>query len=64
MTGKELMIKRGGKVTTLTKEEEARWVEKAKPLVDDYLKNTKAKGLPGEEAVKFIEEYAKSHKQS
>jgi TRAP-type C4-dicarboxylate transport system substrate-binding protein len=59
-SGKDLMVKRGAKIITLSKEEQARWAEKAKPLFDEYVKNTKAKGLPGEEANKFIQDYLKT----
>ena len=49
------MVFLGAKITTLSKEEEARWVEKgAKPLIEEYAKHMKEKGLPGDEAVKFI----------
>jgi TRAP-type C4-dicarboxylate transport system substrate-binding protein len=55
VSGKDWLLKRGDKIVTLSKEEEARWYEKgAKPLVDEYIKDMKAKGLPGEEAVKFL----------
>ncbi len=53
--GKDWLVKRGVKVISLSKEEQARWYEKgSKPLVDAYLKDAKEKGLPGEEAVKFL----------
>ena len=53
--GKEWLIKRGGRIIALSKEEEARWYEKgAKPLVEAYIKEMKEQGLPGEEAVKFL----------
>lgn len=61
-SGKELVVKRGTRIITLSKEEQARWAEKAKPLFDEYVKNTKAKGLPGEEANKFIQDYLHSAK--
>jgi TRAP-type C4-dicarboxylate transport system substrate-binding protein len=60
--GKDLLIKRGNKIITLSAEEQARWAEKAKPLIEDYIKNMKAKGLPGEEAIKFINDYLKPYK--
>ena len=53
--GKEWLIKRGVKVISLSKEEQARWYEKgSKPLVDAYIKDAKEKGLPGDEAVKYL----------
>jgi TRAP-type C4-dicarboxylate transport system substrate-binding protein len=56
--------KRGVKIVTLTKEEEARWYEKgAKPLVDEYIKEMNAAGLPGEQAVRFIQDAIKRYKK-
>ena len=61
--GKDFLVKKGGKIISLSKEEQARWVEKgAKPLFEEYVKNMKAKNLPGEEAVKFIQDYLKPYK--
>lgn len=62
--GKEWLTKNGTEIISLSPEEEARWYEKgAKPLVEEYIKDAKAKGLPGEEAVKFVEECCKSYKK-
>ncbi len=44
---------KGHKVIKLSKEEDARWAEKVKPVLTDYAKSLKAKGLPGDEALKF-----------
>lgn len=53
--GKDWLIKRGVKIISLSKEEQARWYEKgSQPLVDAYIKDAKSKGLPGDEAVKFL----------
>jgi len=52
---------RGNQVISLSKEEDAKWAAKVKPLLDEYAKNTKAKGLPGDEAIKFCLDYLKSH---
>jgi TRAP-type transport system periplasmic protein len=61
--GKEYMIKRGAKIVSLPKEEEARWVEKAQPLFDEYVKKMKEKGLPGEDALKFVRDYLKPYRK-
>jgi TRAP-type C4-dicarboxylate transport system substrate-binding protein len=62
--GKEWLQKRGVKIIALSKEEEARWYEKgAKPLVEEYIKEMKEKGLPGEEAVKFLLDSFKKYKK-
>jgi TRAP-type transport system periplasmic protein len=56
-SGKEFLLKRGNKIITLSKEEDARWVKAAQPIFNTYLKNMKEKGLPGEEALKFARDY-------
>jgi len=62
--GKEWLGKRGVEFISLSPEEEARWYEQgAKPLVEEYIKDMKAKSLPGEEAVKFIVESFKQYKK-
>jgi len=53
--GKDWLVKRGVKVISLSKDEQARWYEKgSKPLVDGYIEEMKKMGLPGDEAVKFL----------
>jgi len=62
--GEEWLKQRGVKFISLSPEEEARWFEKgSKPLVDAYINDTKAKGLPGDEAVKFLTERFKEYKK-
>ncbi len=50
------MEKRGKpRKVILSKEEEQRWIEKGqKPGIVKTIKRMKAKGLPGEEALKFV----------
>ncbi len=60
--GKDFALKKGMKITVLSKEEDARWAERVKPLYDDYIKRMKEKNLPGEEAVKFVQDYIKQNK--
>lgn len=57
--GYEFSKKRGNTIIKLSKEEEARWVQKMMPVLDDYAKELKQKGLPGEEALKFSLDYLK-----
>jgi TRAP-type transport system periplasmic protein len=51
--GEDALLKKGGKMITLPKEEQALWKAQLKPILDEYVKNMKAKGLPGDEALKF-----------
>jgi TRAP-type C4-dicarboxylate transport system substrate-binding protein len=41
----------------VSKEDEAFTAEKMKPILADYVKMAKAKGLPGDEALKFVQEF-------
>jgi TRAP-type C4-dicarboxylate transport system substrate-binding protein len=61
--GREFVLKRGNKIISLPKEENARWAEKVRPTLDDYVKTVKAKGLPGDEALKFCLDYLKAHQK-
>lgn len=62
-SGKAYLEKRGQKIITLSKEEEARWVKAAQPIFDEYVKKMKEKGLPGEEALKFCVDYLKPYRK-
>lgn len=48
--------KQGGKITTLSKAEDARWVKAVQPIFDEYVKEKTAKGLPAKEALKFCQD--------
>jgi TRAP-type transport system periplasmic protein len=54
--GRDYTLSLGNKIISLSKEENARWAKAVQPLLDDYVNNMKAKGLPGEEALKFYQE--------
>lgn len=60
-SGYEFVAKKNHKVTTPDAQEQAKWVAAVKPLLDDYVSRTKAKGLPGEEAVKFCQDWLKAN---
>lgn len=61
--GIEFTKNKGNQIIYLSKEEDARWAAAVKPIQDDYLKSTKAKSLPGEEALKFCLDYLKTHQK-
>jgi TRAP-type transport system periplasmic protein len=61
--GREFVLKRGNKIISLSRVENARWAEKVRPTLDDYVKNVKAKGLPAEEALKFCLDYLKARQK-
>jgi TRAP-type C4-dicarboxylate transport system substrate-binding protein len=51
--GRDYTIKLGNKITTLSQEEDWKWQKAVKPLLDEYVKNMKDKGLPGDEVLSF-----------
>jgi TRAP-type C4-dicarboxylate transport system substrate-binding protein len=51
--GRDFTIARGNKIISLSPDENRRWEKVVKPLLDEYKKNMKDKGLPGEEALSF-----------
>jgi len=58
---KDYFIEKGGKIIVLPKAEADRWAKAVRPVLDDYLKDMKSKGLPGDEALKFCVDYLKTH---
>jgi TRAP-type transport system periplasmic protein len=59
--GKTELLKKGGKIVTLSSQDSAQWVEKMKPILEDYVKAGKKKGLPGDQALKFCQDYLKAN---
>jgi TRAP-type C4-dicarboxylate transport system substrate-binding protein len=45
----------------VSKAEEAETAKKMQPILDDYVKMAKAKGLPGDEALKFCQDFLKKN---
>jgi TRAP-type C4-dicarboxylate transport system substrate-binding protein len=44
---------------SVSKEDEAATIQKMKPILDEYVKMAKSKGLPGDEALKFCQDFLK-----
>jgi TRAP-type C4-dicarboxylate transport system substrate-binding protein len=59
--GKDTFVQKGGKIIVLSKEEDARWTNNLRPLLDEYVQEKKSMGLPAEEALKFCMDYLKTH---
>jgi TRAP-type C4-dicarboxylate transport system substrate-binding protein len=55
--GTKFALAKGHKIIPLSKEEDARWAKLAQPVLEGYVKETQAKGLPGAEALKFCQEW-------
>jgi TRAP-type C4-dicarboxylate transport system substrate-binding protein len=61
--GREYGIERGIKIIKLSKEENDRWAKQVRPLLDDYVRETKQKGLPGDEALEFSINYLTANRK-
>jgi TRAP-type C4-dicarboxylate transport system substrate-binding protein len=57
--GREVGQKRGVQTIILSKQENDRWANAVKPLLDEFVKDKKAKGLPADEALKFFQDRLK-----
>jgi TRAP-type C4-dicarboxylate transport system substrate-binding protein len=62
-SGLEFVKKRGNKIIPLSKEEDARWRAAVRPVIDTYVKSVKAKGLPGDEALKFCLDFLRANQK-
>jgi len=58
--GAEYTLSKGNQIIDLTKEQNERWAKTVQPVLEDFVKETKAKGLPGDEALKFCQELLKT----
>ncbi len=61
--GRDFALKKGNKFIPLTKEEDARWAEKVKPLLNEYVKEMKEKNLPGDQVLNFCVDYLKANQK-
>jgi TRAP-type transport system periplasmic protein len=52
--GKKYTLSLDNSILALDKAEESRWKAKVQPVIDDYEKSMKSKGLPGEKAVSTL----------
>jgi TRAP-type transport system periplasmic protein len=61
--GKTFAAKKGHKSITLSAQEQLKWTAAVKPVLDEYVKKTKAKNLPGDEVLKFAIDYLKKNQK-
>ena len=61
-SGKDFAMKLGNKILPLSKEENQKWAKAVNPILNEYEKAMKEKGLPGEEALKFCMDFLKKAK--
>lgn len=59
--GIEYASAKGMKIYKLSPEDTKIAEKKVKPLLDEFVKNMKAKGLPGDEALKFCQDWLRAH---
>ncbi len=57
--GREYTVKLGNQIITLPKDEDEKWSKAVGSLFGEYVSSMKTKNLPGEEALKFCQEYLK-----
>ncbi|MDI9570851.1 MAG: TRAP transporter substrate-binding protein [Pseudomonadota bacterium] len=64
--GRRYTLSLGNKIIPLSKQEGARWKKAVRPMLNEYITATTAKGLPGQKAVaeaeRLIKKYAKTYK--
>jgi hypothetical protein len=61
-SGKAFTLKRGNKMIPLAAEESERWAKAVRPILDEYVKNMKDKGLPGEAALTYCVNYLRDRR--
>jgi len=59
---REFVTARGNQVIALPAEENARWAQAVQPILDEYVKSMKEKGLPGAEALAFCQDFLSRQK--
>ena len=59
--GKEFSLSQGNQIIELSREEDQKWAQAVKPVLNEYVNQMKQKGLPGEEALAFCTEWLKNN---
>jgi TRAP-type transport system periplasmic protein len=62
-TGKAELQKMGNTFIALSKEESDRWTARTQTVIDNWVKEAKAKGIPGDVLVKFCQDYLKANQK-
>jgi TRAP-type transport system periplasmic protein len=57
------LVSKGHTVTTLPKNEEDKWQNAMQPILQQYVKENTAKGLPAAEALKFCQDWLKKNQK-
>jgi TRAP-type transport system periplasmic protein len=59
--GKAKLAEKGNNLIVLSPEENARWAGYMGPVLEEWVKATKAKGVPADDALKFCQDYLKAN---
>lgn len=59
--GYDLLKAKGNKIIALSPEEDARWAKAVQPVLDNYIADTKKRGLPGDKVLAWIKDYLKKN---
>jgi TRAP-type C4-dicarboxylate transport system substrate-binding protein len=60
--GRQFTLDQGNEIIPLSEEEQARWAEAVRPVIDEYAQSLEDKGLPGKEYVEFIRKRIKKYR--
>jgi len=58
-SGRAFTLKLGNQIIPLSAEENQRWSKAVSPILDEYVQQTKVKGLPGDQALKYCQDTLK-----
>ncbi len=61
--GREYTIGKGNQIISLSEEENLRWKKAVQPVIEEYIQDANARGLPGEQYVKTALELIEKYKQ-
>ena len=59
--GTETTKAKGNQILSLSKQEDERWAKLVQPILNEYVQSMKAKSLPGDEALKFCQDWLKKN---
>jgi TRAP-type C4-dicarboxylate transport system substrate-binding protein len=60
--GRDFTLEQDNEIIPLSAEEQARWAEAVRPVIDAYAQSLEDKGLPGKEYVEFIQKRIEKHR--
>ena len=61
LEGRKFSLALGNKIIPLSEAESAHWAKAVEPIIDEYIKNMKEKGLPAKDYVDYIKGLIKKY---